>query len=145
MTEAKSLNVLEAAAREAPHSPVVQLLLAEARLQGNLPQQSIDACSRALEISPQFGRARYIRGLAHFRLQRLALAEDDLDVALGERQGPAPQGEEMVQRLRARGAVRMVRGNHAGMCDDFTRACALGDCEGLSMARGKGQCREARP
>ena len=42
--------------------------------------------------------------------------------------------------LRSRGAIRMLHDDAEGMCGDFHRACVLGDCEGLSQARGEGRC-----
>ena len=141
LTGADALSTLERAAREAPRSPTVRLLLAEAQLQRNLPQQSIESCTEALRLAPGSnlisGRARYIRALAHWRLQQLALAEDDLNAALHTRTPSAPQGAEQARRLRARGAVRMLRRNYPGMCADFSAACARGDCEGLAVARAQ--------
>lgn len=145
LTGADALSTLEQAARQAPRSPTVRLLLAEAQLQRNLPQQSIESCTEALRLAPGSnlisGRARYIRALAHWRLQQLALAEDDLNAALHTRTPSAPQGAEQARRLRARGAVRMLRRNYPGMCADFSAACALGDCEGLAVARAQKYCR----
>ncbi len=145
LTRADALSTLEQAARQAPRSPTVRLLLAEAQLQRNLPQQSIESCTEALRLAPGSnlisGRARYIRALAHWRLQQLALAEDDLNAALHTRSTSAPQGAEQARRLRARGAVRMLRRNYPGMCADFSAACALGDCEGLAVARAQKYCR----
>ena len=145
LTGAEALSTLERATREAPRSPTVRLRLAEAQLQRNLPQQSIESCTEALRLAPGSnlisGRARYIRALAHWRLQQLALAEDDLNAALHTRTHSAPQGAEQARRLRARGAVRMLRRNYPGMCADFSAACALGDCEGLAVARAQKYCR----
>ncbi len=141
LTDADALAALEQAAALAPRSATVRLLLAAAPLQRNLPQQSLESCTEALRLSPGLSRARYIRALAHWRLQQLALAEDDLNAALNVRSGPAPQGAELARRLRARGAVRMLRRDYPGMCADFTEACGLGDCEGLAVARAQNYCR----
>ncbi|WP_297670838.1 translation initiation factor IF-2 [uncultured Desulfovibrio sp.] len=140
LARADALSALERAATLLPESGVVRLLLAEAQLQGGLPQRSADSCTEALRLSPSLGRARYVRALAHWRLQQLALAEDDLSASLDGRQGEAPQGKVRAVRLRARGAVRMLRRDAAGMCADFLEACALGDCEGLALARERQQC-----
>lgn len=140
LARADALSALERAATLLPESGVVRLLLAEAQLQGGLPQRSADSCTEALRLSPSLGRARYVRALAHWRLQQLALAEDDLSASLDGRQGEAPQGMVRAVRLRARGAVRMLRRDAAGMCADFSEACALGDCEGLALARERQQC-----
>lgn len=143
LTAPGSLAVLEKAARLAPDSPIVRLLLAEAQLQSGLPQQCVESCNEALRLDPSLGRARYIRGLAHWRLQQLALAEDDLSSALAAGSKPPSRGIERARLLRARGAVRLLRRNYDGMCEDFASACALGDCEGLAVARAQNYCRAA--
>ncbi len=135
-----SLSTLEQASILLPESAAVWLLLAEAQLQSGLPQRSIDSCTESLRLAPSLGRARYIRALAHLRLQQLALAEGDLNASLAHHQNEAPKNDALAARLRARGAVRMLRRDMAGMCEDFFTACALGDCEGLALAREQHQC-----
>lgn len=133
---------LEPLVARLPESPLLHLLLAEARLRAGLPQQCMEAASAALSLAPDMARARYIRALAHWRLQQLALAEEDLDTALRITATPEETAVDNRRRdiLRARGALRMLRGNTAGMCEDLKAACVLGDCEGLSAVRGRGQC-----
>ena len=135
-----SLAALDLASSLAPACPVTHLLLAEARVQRNLPQYAIAAATEALRLWPELGRARYVRALAHWRLQQYALAEDDFTVALAPQQAVPPQGPELARRLRARGAVRLVEQKTDGLCEDFSRACALGDCDGLAHAREQGLC-----
>ena len=134
----EALPLLEKAVRLAPQSPAARLALAEAKLQRSLPEQCAQSCDEALNLKPDLYRARYVRALALMRLRRLALAEDDLN-ALMATSLPATEKETAV-RLRTRGAVRFLRGNYRGMCEDFSGACALGDCEGLAEARDKGHC-----
>lgn len=140
LAEPASLAALDLASRLAPDCAVAHLLLAEARVQRNLPQHAIAAATEALRLWPELGRARYVRALAHWRLQQLALAEDDFTVALAPQQAVPPQGPELARRLRARGAVRLVQQKTEGLCEDFNRACALGDCDGLAHAREQGLC-----
>ncbi len=140
LAEPSSLAALGLASRLAPGRAVAHLLLAEARVQRNLPQHAVAAATEALRLWPELGRARYVRALAHWRLQQLALAEDDFTVALAPRQAVPPQGPELARRLRARGAVRLVQQKTAGLCEDFNKACALGDCDGLAHAREQGLC-----
>ena len=118
----------------------LQLLLAEAQLQAGMPQRSIHSCSAALDLAPGLARARYIRALAHWRLQQMALAEDDLSAALNTTDEAFLRTPDRVRMLRARGALRMLRNNAQGMCSDLTAACALGDCEGLAAARNQLFC-----
>lgn len=151
----EALDALERAARGAPDNAALWLLLAEARLQRDLPQAAAASAAEALNLlaaSPAkhpaderlAARARYVRGLAHWRLGQPALAEADLDAALQtEGAASAPDDGERARRLRARAAVRLARHNVEGMCADFAAACALGDCEGLALARSRGHCRSA--
>lgn len=132
---------LEHAATRVEESPLLWLLLAEATLQRDQPQRSVGACGRALALDPRLARARYIRALGYWRLHQLALAENDLSLILHD----APHAS-MTPWLRARGAIRMLRGNTTGMCEDFLAACVQGgDCDGLEMARQQGLCREEQP
>lgn len=132
---------LEHAATRVEESPLLWLLLAEATLQRDQPQRCVGACGRALALDPRLSRARYIRALGYWRLHQLALAENDLSLILHD----APHAS-MTPWLRARGAIRMLRGNTTGMCEDFLAACVRGgDCEGLEMARRQALCREEQP
>ena len=140
LTSADALPKLENAAAALPHSAAVQLLLAEAQLQAGMPQRSIHSCSAALDLAPALARGRYIRALAHWRLQQMALAEDDLSAALSTTDEAFLRTPDRVRMLRARGALRMLRNNAEGMCSDLTAACALGDCEGLAAARNQQFC-----
>lgn len=152
----ENLGPLERAASGAPDNAAVLLLLSEARLRRGLPQGALAAADEALRLSLAksdagdasalrlAGRARYVRALAHWRLDQAALAEADLDAALAAAPASqAAQGEERARRLRARGAIRLQRRERAGMCADFAAACALGDCEGLAEARRRGHCLSA--
>ncbi|MTJ94171.1 MAG: translation initiation factor IF-2 [Desulfovibrio sp.] len=140
LTSAEALPTLENAAAALPRSAAVQLLLAEAQLQAGMPQRSILSCSAALDLAPALARGRYIRSLAHWRLQQMGLAEDDLSAALNTTDETFLRTPDRVRLLRARGALRMLRNNAEGMCSDLTAACALGDCEGLAAARNQQLC-----
>ena len=153
----EALPALERAAMGARENAAVWLLLAEAQMQRDLPQAAVDAPGVAVRllaldgtaepgVARLAGRARYVRALGHWRLGQPALAESDLDASLRATSSEtAPQGEELARRLRARGAVRMLRRDVDGMCADFLAACGLGDCEGLAVARRRGYCRSGMP
>lgn len=153
----EALPALERAATGARENAAVWLLLGEAQMQRDLPQAAVASAGEALRLlaldgtahpggARLAGRARYVRALGHWRLGQPALAEADLDASLrAPRSESAPRGEELARRLRARGAVRMLRRNVDGMCADFTAACGLGDCEGLAVARRRGHCRSGMP
>lgn len=140
LASADQALALEHAATQVAESSLLWLLLAEAALQRDQPQRSVGACGRALALDPRLARARYIRALGYWRLHQLALAENDLSLILHD-----ASHASMTPWLRARGAIRMLRGNTTGMCEDFLAACVRGgDCDGLEMARRQGLCREER-
>ena len=127
------VRLVQAAVELDPRNPLLWAVLGEVQLQLDQPQNALESLNTALREAPDMSRALYARGLGHLRLQQPALAEVDLSAAL--RGNPDNAGW-----LRARGAVRMVREDIAGMCEDFERACALGDCEGLAASRKRGHC-----
>lgn len=141
LADPQDLAALEKAARLYPQSVAVLLLLAEAQLQWGLPQQSIATAAKVLRVRPGLPRARYIRALGQWRLHQPALAEDDLNAALKTLSLSTAQNAERARYLRARGAVRLLRQDYAGMCEDFIEGCGLGDCEGLNVARQQNYCR----
>ncbi|MCR5563502.1 MAG: hypothetical protein K6F46_09100 [Desulfovibrio sp.] len=137
---ADNMETLEKAARDYPENALILTLLGEMYLRRDLPQLSIETSSSALEKKPDMPRARYVRALAHWRLQQPALAEVDLSAALGTVQGHEEDKSMEILLLRSRGAIRMLHDDEEGMCGDFHRACVLGDCEGLSQTRAEGRC-----
>lgn len=115
-------------------NPLLWNALGEALLLLDRPQDAMEAQDRALRLSPGFARALLARAVCHLRLQLPALAVGDASAAIRLR-------PDVAAHWRVRGAAWQVRGEPGPMCDDFYRACALGDCEGLRLARGRGQCR----
>lgn len=144
LVRAEALPFLTRAATLLPEQGWVWLMLAEAQLQRGLPQHCVTSCTEALRHMPSLARARYIRALAHWRMQQLALAEADLDVLLAQ-DALSGISEDRVRavRLRTRGAVRQLRRDVVGMCQDYREACTLGDCEGMARAREQGFCQAA--
>jgi len=114
-------------------SAVLPYLLGEILLQLDRPQDALTELDKALALNPELAGALYMRGLAYLRLQMPALAERDLSAALAYDASHAAW-------WRARGALRMMRNENGPMCEDFTQACARGDCEGLAVARERGLC-----
>lgn len=115
-------------------NPLLWNALGEALLLLDRPQDAMEAQDRALKLHPGFARALHARAVCHLRLQMPALAVEDASAAIRLR-------PDVAAHWRVRGAAWQVRGEPGPMCDDFYRACALGDCEGLRLARGRGQCR----
>ena len=122
----------QAAALDPDYAPLRQLL-GEVLLQLDRPQDALTELDKALTAHPALARALYTRGLAYLRLQLPTLAERDFSAALA-------RDDSHAAWWRARGALRMIRNEIGPMCEDFRQACALGDCEGLAVARERGEC-----
>lgn len=145
-----SLKTWQALARAAPQSPVARLMLAEALLRDNKPQQCIAEATSALDLGRNFDgemnvvwkilkpRARYARAIAQWRVNQLALAEDDLNTAILEAKYLPPRNR--IRLFDVRGVLKLQKGDLEGMCEDFASACALGNCQNLARARRMGQC-----
>lgn len=132
------LPLLREATTLAPGEALTWNALGEVLLQMDRPQDALEAQTQALALEMEFARAHAARGLAYLRLNLPALAVEDLSAAL-RLQPDEPSW------LRARGAAWMVREEFVPMCDDFYRACVLGDCEGLGQAREQGRCKAKTP
>ena len=128
-----ALPVLRQAAAMDPEYAPLRYLLGEMLLQLDRPQDALTELDKSLALKPDLAGALYMRGLAYLRLQLPTLAERDLSEALARDASRAAW-------WRARGALRMIRNETVPMCEDFTQACARGDCEGLAVARERGLC-----
>ncbi len=117
----------------APHAPLFWACLGEIELHMGKTHDAIKSLNKALELAPSRGRTLYIRGLAYLHLQQPSLAKVDFSAALAtEPDNP--------QWLRVRGAARMLLEEYELMCQDLTKACAFGQCDGLQNAREKNFC-----
>jgi tetratricopeptide (TPR) repeat protein len=133
----EALPALQRAAALDPDYAPVQHLRGEILLQLDRPQDALVALDQALALNPELAGAFYTRGLAYLRLQLPTFAERDLSAALA-------RDASLAAWWRARGALRMIRNETGPMCEDFTQACAKGDCEGLAVARARGLCAAAQ-
>ena len=122
----------------APNNPLVLTGLAEISLQFDRPLASLEYAGRSLAVAPDFARTHDVQGAALLRQRLPALAAE----AFGRAVALSP--ENSVYYVH-RASAYLVLEEEAGMCRDFQRACALGDCEGLQWARGEGRCEEALP
>lgn len=136
-------------------SPTLWLMLAESLLRAGLPQQALEAASRAARDAEKIilpdaknaamrdfihARALYARGVAHWRLDQLALAETDLDACMDMLENVKHPYDALPRALLARGALRWLRQDVEGMCADYISACGEGQCQGLAVARRQGLC-----
>ncbi len=132
-TPHETMELMQQALALAPHLPLVWTCLGEAQLLMDLPKAALQSLDTALRLEPMRGRALYIRALTYLRLQQPSLAKIDIDAALTVH-------AENAHWLEARGATHKLLEEYDAMCQDFTKACALGQCQGLQNARARQWC-----
>lgn len=131
----ESVPILLAMAREG-QSGIMALL--DKALELIAQRQAHDGQNRAL-WALLGSEALRMRAQEHERRGESGLAEADLSTALFHLRGVASSPALAPLRL-ARAQLRARKGDGAGMCADLEAACALGQCEGLSLAKRRGQC-----
>jgi len=131
-------------------------------------RQAIDDCSRAIEINPVFAEAYYNRGNAYINLGNHRQAIEDYSKAIEIKPGYVAayynrghayadfgnyrQAIEDYSRAieikpgyadayNNRAFVYLKQGDNISGCRDAQKACELGNCKLLEMAKGKGACR----
>ena len=93
--------------------------------------QAIDDCSKAIEIKPSYVEAYINRGNAYNYLGNYKQAIEDYGRAIDIR----PNYAEAYNR---RGAAYLSQGNKELGCRDSQKACELGNCKILEVAKGRG-------
>ena len=97
-------------------------------------RQAIDDFSRTIEIKPGFAEAYNNRGTAYSALGNYRQAIEDYGRAIEIKPGYA-------EAYFNRGNVYLNQGDNISGCRDAQKACELGNCKLLEMAKGKGDCR----
>lgn len=150
----KDVGQISSMASMAPRSAAIYLALSTALLDAGRPQKALEAASTAIKNAGAhmensednivwpilLARALYTRGMSHWRLDQLALAETDFDRAEDNLNGLGNNYALLPRVFLARGALRGLRRNTEGMCEDYEKACVMGKCEGMASARGQGLC-----
>ena len=127
---AEALADLDAIVRDGPTlEAFTDRALAEVNLGRFGP--AVEDFTRALALRPDSAPALAGRAFAQVRLGRSDLALQDLDRA-------AELDPRQVQTFLLRGAVRDARGDAAGACADWSRACELGNCGAYRARCGAG-------
>jgi protein O-mannosyl-transferase len=130
-------------------------------------RQAIDDCSRAIEINPVFAEAYYNRGNAYVNLGNNRQAIEDYSRAIEIRPGYAEAyynrghayadlgnhrqaiedyGKAIeikpghVAAYNNRAFIYLKQGDNISGCRDALKACELGNCKLLEMAKSKGGC-----
>jgi tetratricopeptide (TPR) repeat protein len=97
-------------------------------------KQAIEDYNEAIRLNPNYADAYSNRGLAYGRLIQYQQAIDDFNRAIHIR-------PDYVEDYRNRGVAYLMLSNNEFGCSDAQKACELGNCKLLEMAKGKGFCR----
>jgi hypothetical protein len=96
--------------------------------------QAIDDYSRAIEINPIDAKAYNNRGLAYNGLSNYRQAIEDYGRAIEIK-------PDYTEAYNNRAFVYLKQGDNISGCRDAQKACELGNCKLLEIAKGKGDCR----
>ena len=98
-------------------------------------QPAIEDYNEAIRLKPEYAESYNNRGNVYNNLGQYKRAIEDYNQAI--RLKP-----EYVTAYKNRGGVYLMHGGNKKLgCRDAQKACALGDCKLLEMAKGKGLCR----
>jgi tetratricopeptide (TPR) repeat protein len=97
-------------------------------------RQAIEDLNRAIEIKPGYAEAYNNRSKAYNGLGNYGQAIEDLNRAIEIKPGYA-------DAYYNRAIVYLKQGDNISGCSDAQKACELGDCKVLEVAKDKGYCR----
>ncbi len=98
-------------------------------------RQAIEDLNRVIEIKPDYADAYYDRSNAFYKgLGNYRQAIEDLNRAIEIK-------PDYANAYNNRGIVYLTQGDNISGCRDARKACELGNCKLLEMAKGKGDCR----
>jgi tetratricopeptide (TPR) repeat protein len=97
-------------------------------------QQALNDFSEAITLSPNHANAYHNRGINYVRLNQYQLAINDFNKAISLK-------EDDADFYFCRGNIYLSQGNKNLGCLDAQKACQLGNCKLLELAKGKGYCR----
>jgi protein O-mannosyl-transferase len=97
-------------------------------------QRAIDDYNEAIRLKPDYTEAYNNRGTAYTKLGQYRLAIEDFNKSLSLKQ-------DYTEAYNNRGIAYLLQGNKELGCPDAQKACELGNCTILKMAKGKGDCR----
>ena len=96
-------------------------------------QLALDDYNKAIGLEQDYTTAYYNRGIAYANLGQFQPAIEDYNKAIGLKQ-------DYADAYSKRGLAYLSQGNNELGCPDAQKACALGNCRLLEMAKGKGVC-----
>ncbi|MGD0277870.1 MAG: tetratricopeptide repeat protein [Smithella sp.] len=97
-------------------------------------KQAIEDFNRAIEIIPDYTMAYYNRGNAYADLGNYRQAIEDYGRTIEIKPGHA-------EAYYNRACIYLDQGDNISGCRDAQKACELGKCKLLEMAKSKGNCR----
>lgn len=97
-------------------------------------QLAVGDYNEAIRLKPDYANAYSNRGLAYDQLGEYQLAIEDLNEAIRMR-------PDYANAWSNRALTYLNRGNKNLGCPDAQKACELGYCKTLEIAKGKGMCR----
>jgi tetratricopeptide (TPR) repeat protein len=97
-------------------------------------QEAINSYNKAIRIAPDYFYAYLNRGYAYAKLGQYQLAIDDFNEAIRLRWYDIDAYNNLVY-------VYLMQGNNKLGCSEAQKACELGNCNLLELAKNKGYCR----
>ncbi len=126
----------EVSAEQERKAQALQALLqqvSEAELSKDLPT-ALQLADKAVELSPRNAQAYLVRGNLHFLGKDYDKAREDYDRSIDLKPDNASP-------YLSRGRIFVLQEDQEAACYNFWKACALGHCEDIDMARKKNLCR----
>jgi len=98
------------------------------------PKKAIEYLNNAIQLQPNNAETYFKRGTAYINLRQYQQAFYDFNDAIRLKPDAA-------NAYNDRGVIYLMHGNKEAGCRDVQKACELGTCKGLEVAKGKGLCR----
>jgi tetratricopeptide (TPR) repeat protein len=97
-------------------------------------QQAVEDFSKVVTLKPDYADAYINRGVAYFKLGQYQQAIEDYNKVIILK-------SDYKDAYNKRGATYLMLGNKELGCPDLKKACSLGDCKLLELAKSKELCR----
>jgi protein O-mannosyl-transferase len=97
-------------------------------------QIAIEDFNKAISVNTNYVDAYFNRGTVYAKLGQYKRAVDDFNKTINMK-------PDYALAYHSRGVAYLLQGNNQYGCRDAQKVCALGDCQLLEFAKGKGYCR----
>jgi tetratricopeptide (TPR) repeat protein len=95
---------------------------------------AIEDFNKSISLKPDYAEVYYGRGNAYYELGQYQQAVEDYKEAIRIK-------PNYIWAYNNRGVAYFMQGNNELGCSDVQKACELGNCTGLEIAKDKGYCR----